>query len=157
MLVTFTSSQLTSFGVRCLSFSRALQVPAREATMIFVYYYFWRFVTLDRCPLSIFCSRGTPLREDIYWIIVLEIRQKSAILPRCPRKTRLLRCLSPARPLPVRYRTMRIPEPPSPAQLLRDHPPPPTVWDLSFVDKAVVKRTRNKQDAQDQRLTLAFR
>jgi len=31
----------------------------------FPYWYTWRYMTLGRCPLSIFCSRGTPPRESI--------------------------------------------------------------------------------------------
>ena len=30
----------------------------------FEYQYTWRYMTLGRCPLSTFCSRGTPPRAD---------------------------------------------------------------------------------------------
>jgi len=51
--------------------SRAFQILLRESsssytnirnTLIFVYSYAWCYMTLGRCPLSIFCSRGTPPR-----------------------------------------------------------------------------------------------
>ena len=36
------------------------QVSRQNLAFVFVYENTWGYMTLGRCPLSIFCSRGTP-------------------------------------------------------------------------------------------------